>query len=124
MNIIRKIFCKKEKRQEFNGDMRIYYKNLYLDLQNAIKRNKVDFYTAKGWFIHLPLRYANNTFSEEVNLIVDACYKLLYNYCIEKAIINSNITYEEFYEGKGLYDKEYPMSRKYSKFDPTLDLLD
>lgn len=123
MNILRKIFHK-EKKQEFNGDMKIYYRNLYLDLQEAIRKNKIDFYAAKGWFIHLPLRYANNTFNEKVNLIVDDCYKLLYEYCIKKRIINSNITYEEFYEGKGLYDKDYPISQIYMKHYPLRRLLD
>ena len=117
MGILKKnLFIKKKKGQLFNGDMKIYYENIYLELQESIKKGKIDFYSAKGWFCHLPLRYTpNNNYLEEVNLIIDGCIKILYKYCIKKGIINANITFEKFYEGMGLCDREYPRSVFYKE---------
>lgn len=125
MNILRRIFHKKEKRQEFNGDMKIYYRNLYLDLKDSIEKGKIDLYSAKGWFRHLPARYIpNNFYTEEVNLIIDDCFKILYDYCIKEKIISSYITFEDFYEGKELYNNEYPLSVFYKKHPLPLKLVD
>lgn len=118
-------YRKKECKQEFDGDMKIYYKNLFIDLQEAIKFKKIDFYSAKGWFCHLPLRYTPyNNYTEEVNLIIDKCIKILYKYCIKRNIINNHITFKEFYEGRGLCDKEYPKSLFYKKYPSPLRLID
>lgn len=101
-----------------------YYESMYQKLSESTKNKSLTFLGAKGWFRHLPLRYANNYYPEEVNQIIDNCFKLLYDYCIDEHLISSNITYNEFYNGKGLYDESYPISKWYGKNGPLGNLLD
>lgn len=101
-----------------------YYETMYQKLLKDTNGKNLTIYGAKGWFRHLPLRYANNYYPEKVNQIVDKCFKLLYSYCIKENLIHSSISYGEFYNGKGLYDKDYPISRWYKKGGPLGDLLD
>ncbi len=101
-----------------------YYESIYQKLLVDIKDKDFTFHSAKIWFRHLPLRYASNYYPEEVNQIIDKCFRTLYKYCIEKELIDSAITYEEFYDGKGLYDESYPISKWYKKDGPLGNLLD
>lgn len=101
-----------------------YYESMYQKLSEITKNKSLTFLSAKGWFRHLPLRYANNYYPEEVNQVIDKCFKLLYGYCINEHLIDSNITYNEFYDGKGLYDESYPISKWYGKDGPLGNLLD
>lgn len=100
-----------------------YYESVYQKLLKSTEDKSLTFHNAKERFKHLPLRYVNNFLPEEVNQVVDKCFKLLYNYCIEKNLIDTSITYEEFYDGKGLYDKSYPISRWYGENGPLGNLL-
>lgn len=101
-----------------------YYKSMYQKLSESSKNKSLTFLDAKEWFRHLPLRYANNYYPEEVNQIIDKCFKLLYDYSTNEHLIDSSITYEEFYDGKGLYDESYPISKWYKKDGPLGNLLD
>lgn len=101
-----------------------YYKSMHQKLLESSKKKSLTFLSAKGWFRHLPLRYTNNYYPEEVNQVIDKCFKLLYDYCTNEHLIDSSITYEEFYDGKGLYDESYPISKWYKKDGPLGNLLD
>lgn len=101
-----------------------YYESMYQKLSESTKKKNLTFLSAKEWFRLLPLRYANNYYPKEVNQVIDKCFKLLYDYCINEHLIDSNITYKEFYDGKGLYDESYPISKWYKKDGPLGNLLD
>lgn len=101
-----------------------YYESMHQELLESTKKKSLTFHSAKGWFRHLPLRYINNYYPEEVNQVIDNCFKLLYDYCINEHLIDSNITYNEFYDGKGLYNESYPISKWYKKDGPLENLLD
>lgn len=116
MNIFKKLFHKKNEQERFIKELISHYENIYNNIVDSCEKETITYYSACGMFRHLPLRYdATNIYPEEINQIIDKCFKTLYNYCVKKNIIASNITYEEFYEGKGLYDKEYPISQRYRK---------
>lgn len=116
MNIFKKLFHRENKSERFIEGFISYYKDIYNNIVENCEKETITYYSACGMFRHLPLRYyATNIYPEEVNQIVDKCFKTLYNYCIKKNIIASDISYEEFYEGKGLYDKEYPLSQRCKK---------
>lgn len=101
-----------------------HYKSIYKKILSSISHKDLTFLNAKEWFKNLPLRYANNYYPEEVNQVIDECFKLLYDYCIKEQIIDSNITYVEFYDGKGLCNEDYPISRWYGENGPLGRLLD
>lgn len=115
MNIFKKLFYREKKSKRFIKGFISYYENIYNIIVDNCEKETMTYYSIKGMFRHLPLRYGSNKLPEDIYQITDKCIKRLYEYCIKKEIIASNITYEEFYEGKGLYDKEYPLSQKYRK---------
>lgn len=89
-----------------------YYEHLYNNIVKSCGNETISYYSAKGMFRHLPLRYdPNNTYPEEINQIADKCFRALYDYCIKKTIICPDITFDEFYRGKGLYDDSYPIDK-------------
>ena len=101
-----------------------YYESVYQKLLEDTKNKGLTFSIAKDWFGNLPLRYAKNYYPEEVNQVIDKSFKLLYNYCMQMKLIDSSISYEEFYDGKGLYDERYPISWWYSKDGPLGNITD
>lgn len=104
----------KDRQEEFIKGFISYYESIYSNIVESCKKETIGYYSARGIFRHLPLRYdRSNTYPEEINQIVDKCLRTLYDYCIKKSIIASDTTYEDFYEGKGLYDESYPMSRRF-----------
>lgn len=114
MNIFKKLFKKKVKENNTDNNLLIaakkYFENQYQDIEKQCKDSTITYYGAKSIFRHYPLRYdSQNENPEEINMIIDKIFKTLYNYCIEKKIIASDITYEDFYKGKGLYDESYPL---------------
>nr|DAP88772.1 MAG TPA: hypothetical protein [Crassvirales sp.] len=123
MDITDEIRCEEEIRKEIRR-MCEYYEHIYQDLVNHIENKGLTDQEAKDWFHCLPQRFVNNYYPEEVDLIIDKCFKLLFECCIEKNLIDSKITYEEFYDGKGLYDEIYPISKWYKKDGPLGNLLD
>lgn len=123
MDITDEIRCEEEIRKEIRR-MCEYYEHIYQDLVNHVENKGLTDQEAKDWFHHLPQRFVNNYYPEEVNLIIDKCFKLLFKCCIEKNLIDSQITYDEFYDGKGLYDESYPLSKWYGKDGPLGNLLD
>lgn len=125
MNIFKKFFCRNTKQKELTEGFISYYESIYNNIIESCEKGTMSYYSARGMFRHLPLRYdTNNTYPEEINQIADKCFKALYTYCTKKGIIEDNITYEEFYDGKGLYDESYPISRRYGKKGPLGNLLD
>lgn len=126
MNIFKKLFSKKKDKNIESLDWgKSYYEHLYNKIVESCEKQTMTYYSVRGMFRHLPLRYdPNNANPEEINQIVDKCFKLLYDYCIEKNLIDTSITYEEFYDGKGLYDESYPISKWYGKNGPLGNLLD
>lgn len=100
-----------------------YYESMCQKLLRGTENEGLTFSNAKNWFDTLPLRYAENYYPEEVNQVIDKCFKLLYKYCIRENLIKSSITYEEFYDGKGLHDENYPISRWYGENGPLGKLL-
>lgn len=106
MNILKKFFHKRSKQEEITKEFISYYNGIYNNIVESCKKETITYYSARGIFRHLPLRHdPNNTYPEEINQIIDKCFTILYNYCIKENIIASDISYEEFYRGKGLYDK-------------------
>lgn len=126
MNIFKKLFRKKAKESNKNEGFSVnaikeYFEKQYQDIAEWCEKGGVDYVDARCYFRHYPLRYdPNNTFPEEINLVIDKIFKTLYNYCIEKGIIASDISYNDFYKGKGLYDESYPMDKIHKKL-PLLD---
>lgn len=116
MNIFKKFFSKKNKQEEFTKGFISYYKGIYDNIVESCKKGTMTYYSARGMFRHLPLRYdPNNTYPEEINKIVDKCFSTLYDYCIQKSIVAQDITFDEFYKGKGLYDESYPITNRYKR---------
>lgn len=117
MNILKRLFWRKDKQEEFTKGIVSYYNGLYDTIVERCKKETMTYYSVRCFFRHLPLRYAtNNTYSEEINQIIDKCFKTLYKYCIKKSIICSDITFDDFYRGKGLYDDSYPIDKtKYKR---------
>ena len=119
MGIFKKLFKKKVKESNTDNNFLIaakeYFENQYRDIEKQCKDNTITYYGAKSIFRHYSLRYdPQNDNPEEINMIIDKIFKILYNYCIEKKIITTDITYEDFYKGKGLYDESYPMDKKFN----------
>lgn len=126
MNIFKKLFRKKDKKSNVENEgfsvnaIKEYFEKEYQIIaeqyQNdgtKCQNDVIEYYSARNIFRHYPLRYdPNNTFPEEINLVIDKIFKTLYNYCIEKGIIASDISYDDFYKGKGLYDDTYPMDKR------------
>ncbi len=112
MGIFKKLFGKKNKQEEFTKGFISYYKGIYNSIVKSCEKETMTYYSARGMFRHLPLRYdPNNTYPEEINQIADKCFRALYDYCIKKSIICPDITFDEFYRGKGLYDDSYPIDK-------------
>lgn len=118
MNIFKKLFSKKAKESNDKEGFQIaaikdYFEKQYQDLAKQCQSGIVKYHSARSTFRHYPLRYdPSNTFPEEINLVIDKIFKTLYDYCIEKGIIASDISYDDFYKGKGLYDESYPMDKR------------
>lgn len=119
MNIFKKLFRKKSKESKTeNKGFQVaaiveYFENQYQDIAELCERGGVNYIDTRCYFRHYPLRYdPNNTFPEEVNQVMDKIFQTLYKYCIEKHIIASDISYDDFYKGKGLYDEAYPMDKR------------
>ena len=113
MNIFKRFLRRKQNIQEgFVKEMVSYYESLYSQIVENCDKNPMTYYSARGMFRHLPLRYdPNNTYPEKINQIADKCFRTLYDYCIKKSIICPDITFDEFYRGKGLYDDSYPIDK-------------
>lgn len=112
MSIFKKFFRKKNRQEELVQGFISYYEGIYSSIVESCEKETMDYYSARGMFRHLPLRYdTHNIYPEEINQIVDNCFKTLYAHCIKKSLIDSTITYEEFYRGKGLYDDSYPINK-------------
>ena len=95
-----------------------YYLKIYENIEKSCQQGNLDFYGVRCFFRHLPLRYdSRNTYPEEINKIVDRCFKTLYDYCIKKSIIASDTTYEDFYEGQGLYDDSYSLLKRLNAYN-------
>lgn len=102
----------KSKEELFIKGFVSYYNDIYNNIVESCDKETITFYSARGIFRHLPLRYdPDNSYPEELNQIVDKCFKTLYEYCIKKSIICSDITFDDFYRGKGLYDDSYPIDK-------------
>lgn len=104
MNILKKLFHKENKQKEFTKGFISYYENIYNSIVESCGKGTMAYSSVRGMFRHLPLRYDSNKLPEDIYKITDKCIKELYEYCIKKEFIDSNITYEEFYTGKGIYD--------------------
>ena len=127
MNIFKRLFRKKAKESNKNEGFSVnaikeYFEKQYQDLTEQCQDDIIKYHSARNTFRHYPLRYdPSNTFPEEINLVIDKIFKTLYNHCIEKGIIASDISYDDLYKGKGLYDESYPMDKKHPMIEQLLD---
>lgn len=92
-----------------------YYEDIYNCIKRDIDKDILSFYSVRSYFRHLPLRYTQKDLPEEIHQVVDKCFHALYDYSIKKHIIDKNITYDDFYNGKGVYDESFPMSEKFKR---------
>lgn len=96
---------KKSKKKE-DGDFWTNLYNEYYDtykaIENGCQKETITNYSAKTIFCNLPV--SKSSYPNFINKVLDDSHKLLYTYCIEKGIIKSNISYEDFYNGKGFFN--------------------
>ena len=78
------------------------YYDTYKAIENGCQKETITNYSAKTIFCNLPV--SKSSYPNSINKVLDDSHKLLYNYCIEKGIIKSNISYEDFYNGKGFFN--------------------
>lgn len=103
---------KKESREE-----RIYnfWKDIYKEYYNKLKaiekgcrENTIADYSARSILVHLSTEQIK-TCPPKVKELIDRCYNTLYIYCIKQKFIASEVSYEEFCKGKGIYEEDYPI---------------
>ena len=104
---------KKKSKNKEDEDfwMRQYkdYYSMYMAIENGCKKETITNYSAVTIFCNLPVSKPKS-YPHSINKVLDDSHKLLYNYCIEKRIIKSNISYEDFYNGKGFFNDPWLIS--------------
>lgn len=78
------------------------YYSMYRAIERGGKKETITNYSALTIFCNLPV--SKPSYPHSINKVLDDSHRLLYTYCIEKEIIKSNITYEDFYNGKGFFN--------------------
>lgn len=101
---------KSKKKKDDDFWMRQYkeYYSIYTAIQNGYKKETITSYSAETIFCNLPV--SKKGYPQSINKVLDDSHRLLYTYCIEKEIIKSNITYEDFCNGKGFFNDPWLIS--------------
>lgn len=107
LHILKKKSKSKEDDDFWIRQYKEYY-SIYTAIQNGCKKETITSYSAETIFCNLPVSKKGHP--QSINKILDDSHKLLYTYCIEKEIIKSNITYEDFCNGKGFFNDPHLIS--------------
>lgn len=105
------IHKKKDKKEKNDGFwMRMYrdFDRTYKAIEKGCQKESITSYSAVTIFCNLPISKPNYPYY--INKVLDDSHKLLYTYCIKKEIIKSNITYRDFYSGKGFFNDPWLIS--------------
>ena len=92
------------------SDTKEYYESQYQNILELCKDKDLSKPYIESLFRHFYYKYINSQ-SKDVKLVIDKIFHVLYNYSIEKSIIASDISYEDFHNGKGLYDDMYTINK-------------
>lgn len=111
--VSKKLHIPKKKNESKEDDdfwIRQYkdYYSIYIAIENGSKKETITSYSAETIFCNLPV--SRKGYPQSINKVLDDSHRLLYTYCIEKEIIKSNITYEDFCNGKGFFNDPYLIS--------------
>ena len=99
---------KKEEDENFWTRLHKEYYGMYKAIKEGCQKETITSYSAETIFCNLPI--SKKGYPQSINKVLDDSHRLLYTYCIEKEIIKSNITYEDFCNGKGFFNDPYLIS--------------